>query len=35
VLLDERHRGFVVQTAERADEVLAGDASAEDDDLST
>jgi len=35
VLLDERQLGVGVQAAEGADEVLAGDAPAEDDDLST
>jgi hypothetical protein len=35
VLFDERQLGIGVQPAEGADEVFAGDASAEDDDLPT
>jgi hypothetical protein len=35
VLLDERDLGIAVQTAEGADEMLAGDPSAKDDDLPT
>jgi hypothetical protein len=35
MLLDKRQLRIVVQTAEGTDEMLAGDASAEDDDLPT
>jgi hypothetical protein len=35
VLLDERELGVVIQAAEGADEMLAGDASAEDNDFPT
>jgi hypothetical protein len=35
MLLDERQLGVLVHPAEGADEMLAGDASAEDDDLPT